>query len=169
MVHGQGPVLVGKGRQQIVQALGQHPGNVPFEQVAVGIDRVAFGGKFQIGRDVDQPNVGASLLELPPQCDAIGAGHIHIQKRKLIQLQIRRAQRLGRTGADDGLQLDRPSFEIIVDIVCHTRTERRVVVTNQNVHPKFLSAAKGSPYCKRSPRTPSVSHPLDSLLNEGAH
>ena len=94
---------------------------------------------------------------------------IHIQKRKLIQLQIRRAQRLGRTGADDGLQLDRPSFEIIVDIVCHTRTERRVVVTNQNVHPKFLSAAKGSPYCKRSPRTPSVSHPLDSLLNEGAH
>ena len=170
-MHRQGLALVGQFGQQIVQTAGQGVHNVPLEQVAVCIDRIALQCKFQIGRYVYQLQAGASLLELASQRHTVHVGHVHIQKRQLVQLQLRRFQRLPRAGADGSLYQNAAGRKVSGHIFCHAGAKGRIVITDQNVHPgELLSSAKSPSYLwnKRSRRTPSVSHSLDSSLGEGA-
>ena len=146
MVHRQGLALVGQGGKQVVQTLWQGARNVPLEQVAVGVHRVAFQRKFQIGRNIHQHQAGALLLELTAQHHAVCTGHVHVQKRQLIQLQPRRCKHLGCAGADGGVHLHAAGGKVDGDIFCHARAERRIVVTDQDMHGRFLSAAKGPSY-----------------------
>ena len=147
MVHRQGLALVGQLGQQVVQTAGQGVHNVPLEQVAVCIDRIALQCKFQIGRYVYQLQPGASLLELASQHHTVHVGHVHIQKRQLVQLQLRRFQRLPRAGADGSLYQNAAGRKVSGHIFCHAGAKGRIVITDQNVHPgKLLSSAKSPSY-----------------------
>ena len=49
-------------------------------------------------------------------------------------------------GADGGVHLHAAGGKVDGDIFCHARAERRIVVTDQDMHGRFLSAAKGPSY-----------------------
>ena len=133
--------------EERLQAAGQHPFQVPFEDVPERLDGVALRGKFQIGRNVDQADLRAALPQLTPQRDAVHGVQIHIQQRHLIQLQIRHGQCFFAAGADHDLRRDLPLAETGPDQLLHPCGKPRVVITDQYVHgrcPLLLKKA-GSP------------------------
>ena len=50
------------------------------------MDRIALGGKFQIGRNVDQHQFRILRFQLPPQRNAAHGVKIHIQQRQTERL-----------------------------------------------------------------------------------
>lgn len=59
---------------------------------------------------------------------------VYIQKRQLVAFQLRGSQQLLAAGADSALHLNFPGAEPFRDILVHLRSERRIIVTDQNVH-----------------------------------
>ena len=137
VVHLQRFSGVGHAGKNILQTAGQLGGNIPLEQIAVGIDRVALWGKFQISRNVHQHDIRGKLPQPAPQRDAIGGFQVHIQKRQLVAFQLRGSQQLLAAGADGALHLNLPGAEPFRDILVHPRSEGCIVVTDQNVHGSF--------------------------------
>ena len=134
VVHLQRLFRVGHAGKDILQTAGQLSGNIPLEQIAIGIDRVALRGKFQIRRDVHQHDIRGDLPQPAPQRNAVGGFQVYIQKRQLVAFQLRGSQQLLAAGADSALHLDFPCAEPFRDILVHLRSKDRIIVTDQNVH-----------------------------------
>ena len=134
VVHLQRFSGVGHAGENVLKTAGQLSGNIPLEQIAVGIDRVALRGKFQIRRDVHQHDIRRDLPQPAPQRNAVGGFQVYIQKRQLVAFQLRGSQQLLAAGADSALHLDLPCAEPFRDILVHLRSKDRIIVTDQNVH-----------------------------------
>ena len=145
VVHGEGlGTGLHHGRIDVLQTAGQLLGDVPFEDVAVGVDLVAIQRKGQIGRYIDQADVRIAVPELAAQCNAVDLRHVHIQECNAVQLQVRDRQHLLRVGTDRSLHRDLVRFKVSRRILRHLRAEGGIVVADKNVHPELLSVRKGS-------------------------